>query len=116
MAAKIDPHTGEKLQYKRYCIDLRRINEALEDGSAYCGAVPRLVDLFDSLAMAIKGSRDVYYAKLDISAAFHNIQLREEDRDYFSFYTPLGPYRPTRTPFGWKGSPQSSRTFCLSPW
>ena len=106
MAAKICPTTGRKLAYKRFCVDLRAVNDSLEDLGAYSGAVPRMVDLFDSLASALKGHGDTaVFAKLDISSAFFNIVLDEADRDIFAFNTPLGPYRFTRTPFGWKGSP-----------
>ena len=118
LASKIDPTSGEKLRYARFCLDLRRVNKILVDSSAYAGAVPRTVDLFDSLAHSLKGrGDDAIYAKLDISSAFFNIELPEEDRDYFTFATPIGNYRPTRCTFGSKFSPNAFSTIlglCLA--
>ena len=107
MCKKICSQTGAALAYKRYAVDLRQVNDALEDGTAYSGsAVPRIVDIFDSLAHALKGSGDdAIYAKLDISQAFFNIELEEEDRDILAFQTPEGLRRPTRLPYGLKMSP-----------
>ena len=106
LASKIDATTGLKVKYKRFCVDLRNINKRLCDGSAYAGAVPRMVDLFDSMAHSLKGRGDnAIYAKIDISSAFFNIELEEEDRDFFTFSTPIGSYRPTRCTFGSKFSP-----------
>ena len=111
LASKVDPTSGKELRYARFCLDLRRANDCLENGSAYSGAVPRTVDLFDSLAHSLKGKGDdAIYAKLDISSAFFNIEIPEEDRDFFTFGTPIGNYRPTRCPFGSKFSPQAFNT------
>ena len=104
---KISP-TGERIEFARYCTDLRVVNDCMEDNDAYAGAVPRIVD---SLAHNIqKMGNDVWYAKLDITSAFFNVELPECDRDMFSFYTPLGARRWCRNPFGSRQSPQSFAT------
>ena len=108
LASKVDPISAKKVRYQRFCIDLRRINRMLCDGSAYAVAVPHMVDLFDSLAHSLKGrGDDAIYAKIDISSAFFNIELEPEDRDFFMFSTPIGNYRPTRCSFGSKFSPNT---------
>ena len=108
LASKVDAATGLKVKYKHFCVDLRTINRKLEDGSAYAEAVPRMVDLFDSLAHSLKGKGDnAIYAKIDISSAFFNIKLKEEYRNFFTFSTPIGNYRPTRCTFRSKFSPNA---------
>ena len=65
-----------------------------------------MVDLFDSLAHSLKGrGDDAIYAKIDISSVFFNIELEEEDRNFFTFSTPIGNYRSTRCTFGSKFFP-----------
>ena len=108
LASKVDPISGLKVRYQRFCLNLRSVNKMLCDGSAYAGAVPRMVDLFDSLAHSLKSrGDDAIYAKIDISSAFFNIKLEPEDRDFFTFSTPIGNYWPTRCSFGSKFSPNA---------
>ena len=110
LAHKISP-TGQKIKYQRLCCDYRIRNSMMEDSDAYAGAVPRIVDIFDSLAKNIQEmGNDVWYAKLDITWAFFNVELPENDRQYFAFQTPYGLMQWTRNPFGSKQSPQAFAT------
>ena len=98
--------TGSILSYKRFCLDLRNLNRSTLDSDSYTRAIPRVSDIFDALAYALKGAGDeVYYSKLDISQAFFSIELQDEDKELFSFYTPSGGYMFNRVCYGYKGAP-----------
>ena len=114
LAAKKDEQ-GNILAYKRFCIDLRSVNEQLDDGDAYSTPLPRACDIFDSVAQSLDGAGDeARFSKLDVKEAFFNLPLEEDSKQYFSFYTPLGNYVWNFTPYGYKGSPAAFNVkFCL---
>ena len=104
MAPKKD-NEGRWIPYKRMAIDFRNINLQLLDLDSKSRALPRVQDIFDSIATTISGAKDPYFAKLDISSAFHCVEIDERDRDILSFAAPTTLYRFTRLPFGIKSSP-----------
>ena len=70
LASKRSP-TGKILAYHRFCLDLRRMNSACMDADSFSRAIPRVSNVFDALAYALKGDRsEVFYTKLNVSQAF----------------------------------------------
>jgi hypothetical protein len=80
----------------RCVIDLRAVNEAIEDESY---PMPRTDDLIDRVGRA------KVLTKIDLSSSFHQVALDRESRQYTSFSTPFGQYQYCRLPFGLKTSP-----------
>lgn len=80
----------------RTCIDYRPINQAIAD---FDWPIPRLQDIRHRLV----GAR--WFSRFDLRDAFHHMRIREEDRGATSFWTPRGPHRFLRMPFGLKTAP-----------
>lgn len=80
----------------RLCVDYRRLNEVTV-GDSY--PMPRI----DELLHATK--RTKFMSTIDLRSGYHQINVREEDRDITTFTTPFGTFRYRRMPFGLKNAP-----------
>ncbi|XP_078496474.1 uncharacterized protein LOC144752415 [Lissotriton helveticus] len=75
----------------RMCVDLRTLNEAIwVDGFP----LPRIEDL-----IAKVGSSS-WFTKLDLKAAYHQVELDPQSRHLTAFVTPDGVFQFCRLPFG----------------
>ena len=81
---------------RRVCVDLRRVNEAIV---ADTFPLPHIEDLFAELRDA------VYFTKLDLNSAYHQVELAEESRDLTAFVTQSGVFRYKRICFGLASAP-----------
>lgn len=75
----------------RLCIDLRHLNNNI------------VVDQFplpgiSEMLTSVGGAK--YFSTIDLSAAYHQIELHEKSKDYTAFITPFGCFRYNRMPFG----------------
>ena len=61
--------------------------------------IPNINEIIDQLGGA------KYFSILDLASGFHQIPMREEDKQKTAFSTPYGHYHFTRMPFGLKNSP-----------
>ena len=89
----IVPKKGNKL---RMVIDYRKINEDT-DQDAY--PLPMIDDILDHLGKA------KFFSAFDLSAGFHQIPMKEEDKKYTAFSTTQGHFEYNRMPFGLKNAP-----------
>ena len=75
----------------RLCVDMRRVNEAvITDGYP----LPRIEDVLDRLS----GSR--VFSRLDLTDAYHQLELHPESRALTTFVSYKGLYRFRRVNFG----------------
>lgn len=80
----------------RMCVDFRELNKiSVKDRFS----LPIIDDQLDQLVGKI------YYTKLDLKDAFHQVKVDEESVKYFSFVTPQGQYEYCKMPFGFCNSP-----------
>ena len=91
-------------RYSRFCLDMRNQNKMWKDGDTYSRALPRMQDVFDGIASAIEGATDPYFAKLDVSSAFHCIEIHPDDRAPTAFYASRGLWQFRRFSFGIKSA------------
>ena len=75
-----------------------------KDGDTYSRALPRMQDVFDGVASAIEGAVDPYFAKLDVSSAFHCVEIHPDDRAPTAFYAARGLWQFRRFSFGIKSA------------
>ncbi|XP_064464778.1 uncharacterized protein K02A2.6-like [Ornithodoros turicata] len=75
----------------RLCVDLRKPNTAIVIDSH---PLPHMEDIFHHLAGAS------YFSKLDLSSAYHQMELAEESRNLTAFITHEGLFRYKRVCFG----------------
>lgn len=80
----------------RMCCDLRRLNEVTK-GDAQ--ALPNITEILDQLG----GMR--YFSTLDLASGYHQIEIREEDKEKTAFSVPEGHFEYSRMAFGLKGAP-----------
>lgn len=80
----------------RFCTDYRKLNEVTK-GDAH--PLPNITEILDQLG----GMR--YFSTLDLSAGFHQIEIKESDKEKTAFSTPQGHFEYERMPFGLKGAP-----------
>lgn len=85
---------GEKLF--RLVFDYRKLNEIII-GDSY--PLPLIADILDS----VSGSK--YFSKLDLQSGFHQIKIKEIDRNKTAFRTPQGFFEFNKLPFGIKSAP-----------
>ena len=81
----------------RVCVDYRRLNaRTIKD--AY--PIPRIDDNLDTL------SGSVWFTSLDLDLAYHQVPLRESDKEKTAFATPRGGlYQYKVMPFGLCNAP-----------
>ena len=82
----------------RLVVDYRKLNDKTI-GNAY--PLPNIDDILDQLG------RSNYFSVLDLSKGYHQVQMKEEDREKTAFSTPYGHYQYLRMPFGLKGAPST---------
>ena len=80
----------------RFCTDYRKLNEVTK-GDAH--PLPNITDILDQLG----GMQ--YFSTLDLSSGFHQVEIKEEDKEKTAFSTPQGHFEYERMPFGLKGAP-----------
>lgn len=89
----VTKNQDKSIKKVRICVDCRQVNMLLEDRN---DAIPRITDFKEKLA----GKK--FFSMLDLSNAFLQLPLKQEDRKSLAF-TILGvKYRSTRTVFGLK--------------
>jgi hypothetical protein len=82
----------------RFCIDLRKVNDAtLKD----CYALPRIDELVDALCGA------KMFSSMDIDRAFWQVAMAEDDKHKFAFKIDGRLYEPNVMPFGSKNAPST---------
>lgn len=87
---------GEKQH--RLVVDFRRLNDVTE--------IQRFpIPVIDEIMEVLDKSR--YFTTLDIQSAFHQIMVRESDREYLSFQTNYRKMQYVRMPFGLTNSPRT---------
>lgn len=80
----------------RLVVDFRKLNNVTQTQNF---PIPLIDEILDNL----DGCK--YFTTLDLHAAFHQIILHEDDRDYTSFSTGNFKYRWTRMPMGLTSAP-----------
>lgn len=90
---KLD-NSGEK-KY-RLVVDYRKLNEITIDDKF---PLPNIDSILDKLGRA------QYFTTLDLAKGYHQILVREQDREKTAFVTPHGLYEFVRMPFGLKNAP-----------
>lgn len=80
----------------RLTVDYRGIN-AVTRPDRY--PLPRLDDLLH------EAKQSKYMSTLDLKSGYHQISVKETDRDKTAFTTPFGTYRFIRMPFGLRNAP-----------
>lgn len=95
--APIEPHNITQLRKQyRFVVDMRRLN-AITKTEVY--PLPDINTILSSL------HDSQYLSALDISNAFHSIQLDEQSQDKTTFITQFGTYKFKALPFGLKNAP-----------
>ena len=80
----------------RLCVDYRKLNRKVQKDSF---PLPRIEESLDTLA-GVK-----YFSTLDLTSAYHQIEVTPEDRKKTAFTTPMGLFEYVRMPFGLSTSP-----------
>ncbi|POS82466.1 hypothetical protein EPUL_005580 [Erysiphe pulchra] len=80
----------------RFCVDYRSLN-ARTTKDRY--PLPLIKETFRAISKAR------WFTKLDVSAAFHRIRVKEGDKWKSAFHTPLGLFEWLVMPFGLTGAP-----------
>jgi hypothetical protein len=93
---KKDDASGEKKW--RLVVDFRKLNERTV-GDAY--PLPDITEILDQLG------KSKYFSCLDMVMGYHQIELREEDKEKTAFSTKGGHWSYKRLPFGIKTAPST---------
>ena len=80
----------------RICVDYRAVN-GVTTPDPY--QMPFIEDILDTLSTA------KYMSKIDLNKGFHQIPVRQEDKEKTAFCTPWGKFQFTRMPFGLRNGP-----------
>ena len=80
-------HGGGRGGEVRICVDMRLINEAIE-------GVRRPIPTADDISFALNGAK--FFSKLDLSQAYHQLELDEASRYITTFSTHIGLFRYKR--------------------
>ena len=75
----------------RICVDMRLANLAIQ-------RVRHLIPTVDDVSLDLNGAQ--YFSKLDLTQAYHQLELDSESRYITTFSTHLGLYRYTRLNYG----------------
>jgi hypothetical protein len=82
----------------RFCIDLRKVNDATEKD---CYSLPRIDETVDALCGA------KFFSSMDIDRAFWQIAMAEADKHKFAFRVDGRLFEPNVMPFGSKNAPST---------
>ncbi|MEL7309058.1 MAG: reverse transcriptase family protein [Pseudomonadota bacterium] len=82
----------------RLCVDYRRVNQHIVVDQH---PLPTAEEIFTKLSGA------KYFSKLDLRAAYHQLEIREDSRDLTSFISHVGLFRYKRLPFGLANAPSA---------
>lgn len=82
----------------RLCVDYKRLNQHIIIDQH---PLPTVDEIFSKLA----GAR--YFSKLDLRSAYHQLEIREDSRDYTAFISHIGLFRYKRLPFGLASAPSA---------
>lgn len=80
----------------RMVIDFRRLNDITIDDKY---PLPNINDLFDKLG------KSAYFSTLDLASGYHQLEIKEHDRQKTAFSTQHGHFEFLRMPFGLKTAP-----------
>ena len=80
------------------CVDFRSLNRKTVLDKF---PIPRITDLLDKL------SRARFCSSIDLSAAYHQLRIHEDDTEKTAFITPDGLYEYLVMPFGLVNAPAS---------
>lgn len=80
----------------RLCCDMRRLNEVTK-GDAH--PLPNISEILDQLGGM------TYFSTLDLASGYHQIEIKESDKEKTAFSTPSGHWEYNRMCFGLKGAP-----------
>lgn len=80
----------------RLCCDMRRLNEVTK-GDAH--PLPNISDILDQLGGM------TYFSTLDLASGYHQIEIKETDKEKTAFSTPSGHWEYNRMCFGLKKAP-----------
>lgn len=86
----------------RFCVDYRKLNEITKKDRT---PLPLISETLQMMAKA------VWYTKLDVSAAFHKIRIKEGDEWKTAFRTRFGSFEWLVTPFGLTGAPATFQRY-----
>ncbi|KAF7174555.1 hypothetical protein CNMCM6106_009110 [Aspergillus hiratsukae] len=89
----------------RFCVDYRKLNEITKKDRT---PLPLISETLRMMAKA------VWYTKLDVSAAFHKIRIKEGDEWKTAFRTRFGSFEWLVTPFGLTGAPATFQRYINS--
>ena len=87
----------------RFAVDYRKLNSITKKDAR------PVANLNDRLSL-LKSQNDNpmrYWASLDLSEAYHCVEIKEEDKDKTAVITPIGLYRFNRMTFGFCNAPQT---------
>lgn len=80
----------------RVCVDFRKLNaKTIKDSYR----IPTIEELIDALGGAS------WYATLDLSSSYHQVEIEPEHKERTGFTTPVGFYQWVRMPFGLTNAP-----------
>lgn len=86
----------------RFCVDYRKLNEITKKDRT---PLPLITETLRMMAKA------VWYTKVDVSAAFHKIRIKEGDEWKTAFRTRFGSFEWCVTPFGLTGAPATFQRY-----
>ncbi len=81
----------------RLCVDYRRVNSfTIPDQYP----IPSVDELFSKIPGNVR-----YFSKIDLKAAYHQVDLNPDSRDYTAFITHVGLFRYKKIPYGLVNAP-----------
>ena len=81
----------------RLCVDYRRINSFTVPDQY---PIPSVDELFSKIPGSAR-----YFSKIDLKAAYHQVDLHPDSRDYSAFITHIGLFRYKKIPYGLANAP-----------